>query len=703
MDPGSTFTSGGGSGGPILAQPWRTGWKHRLRKPGRAADAERLSDTSTTDLRETTIEIHELKEPENTHWPLPQTPDTPGESLKRWPETPQPITNEYKVEVILDTFDIVICLVPVALIVKAGLCILANAIDTPHKGPLIDQTSDLTLKLIEFNSQLTTIFTIVFIIIVSSALRRFTLWRAERGATIGQLEQLQSSMSMAGTLKAVWSLRAFTTTSLALIFLWSWYYVGSQASEREYRYQDSGPFQDEHVAFLGSQAISPFEDGSIVNISSVRKTDMTSRYHMYSQFTAGSQGGQTTEAKSITGADIFGNSLTPWFGPERGQSWSKVDIDRDGWLEIKHMSTQPIVSSIGPSLYRQNISNPGLTTDEWVPAKMIGSFTYPTSYFVANCTAPVVSKSSGPAGLTPYLATAFNMSAPASDADAPRRMDYWHWVNATTSLVSSCEMTRQSVTIKAACTAATCKPLQMKLLHTSPRTLFDNDSFAGPFFDSMLLACGTPARPGDFSTFDNDNGLVPLRALLATNASAADPRVAALAAASQFPLSAAVTRFVNTYFAASQMLRYEHDLQASLAVSGSVSLAANADFSFVDLRGAVYEPQHVLSLPWLVADILSNVVLLACAATSFWLRKHTLAPDIFGFVSSLTRDNPHFQLPAGGSTLSGIDRARRMKHVKVKIGDIGSSSGRPGVGRVGIVNAGEMPTTRDLEKGKVYY
>jgi hypothetical protein len=151
------------------------------------------------------------------------------------------------------------------------------------------------------------------------------------------------------------------------------------------------------------------------------------------------------------------------------------------------------------------------------------------------------------------------------------------------------------------------------------------------------------------------------------------------------------------------MLRYEHDFQDALSTNGSIPLSANPDFTYIDIKGAKFEPQHVLYWPWIIADIVSNVILLSAAIFAFWLRKNTLAPDIFGFVSSLTRDNPHFMLPEGGSTLSGIERARRMKHVKVKVGDVGSNAGR-GIGRVGIVYAGDKcDGIKDLEKGRTYY
>lgn len=84
-------------------------------------------------------------------------------------------------------------------------------------------------------------------------------------------------------------------------------------------------------------------------------------------------------------------------------------------------------------------------------------------------------------------------------------------------------------------------------------------------------------------------------------------------------------------------------------------------------------------------DLISCKILLAAALVAFWLRKNTLAPDIFGYVSSLTRDNPHLNLPEGGFTMSGLERARTLRKVKARIADVADENG---VGKVGLRYAG---------------
>ncbi len=61
-------------------------------------------------------------------------------------------------------------------------------------------------------------------------------------------------------------------------------------------------------------------------------------------------------------------------------------------------------------------------------------------------------------------------------------------------------------------------------------------------------------------------------------------------------------------------------------------------FSTVKMKGAPWNPHYVLSIPWIVIDLTSCKILFMAEIAAFWLRKRTLAPEIFGYVSSLTRD-----------------------------------------------------------------
>ncbi|KAE8371190.1 hypothetical protein BDV26DRAFT_299019 [Aspergillus bertholletiae] len=79
---------------------------------------------------------------------------------------------------------------------------------------------------------------------------------------------------------------------------------------------------------------------------------------------------------------------------------------------------------------------------------------------------------------------------------------------------------------------------------------------------------------------------------------------------------------------------------------------------------------YSVSRGWAAVFFISTILLEICAIASIVLKSVTTAPDILGYVSSMTRDNPYIQLPAGGSFLSGPDRARSLQHLPVQIVDV---------------------------------
>ena len=73
---------------------------------------------------------------------------------------------------------------------------------------------------------------------------------------------------------------------------------------------------------------------------------------------------------------------------------------------------------------------------------------------------------------------------------------------------------------------------------------------------------------------------------------------------------------------------------------------------------------------WLVILVVSAAILFIVGMIGMMVRYRTLAPDILGTLSSLTRDNPHVPLPQGGTTLNGIERSRMLFDLRVRIQDV---------------------------------
>jgi hypothetical protein len=72
-----------------------------------------------------------------------------------WPTEPIPLIPNKTDAIVMTIYDGFLIVAPVFLLVKAGLCIIAERIESHryNSGPLIDQGTSLTIFLIRFNSQ----------------------------------------------------------------------------------------------------------------------------------------------------------------------------------------------------------------------------------------------------------------------------------------------------------------------------------------------------------------------------------------------------------------------------------------------------------------------------------------------------------------------------------------------------------------------
>jgi hypothetical protein len=69
--------------------------------------------------------------------------------------------------------------------------------------------------------------------------------------------------------------------------------------------------------------------------------------------------------------------------------------------------------------------------------------------------------------------------------------------------------------------------------------------------------------------------------------------------------------------------------------------------------------------------LIVSMFLLLCVGFSAWLNHNLSTPDILGYVSSLTIENPHFSVPGNpGTFLDGMERAKALGKMKVQVRDV---------------------------------
>jgi len=682
--------------------------------------------------------ITEINSSNNTRNETPSSP-----ALAAWPTRPKPLLLSHTEKVLRALYDIVLILMPVLLVVKTVLVIVAEHLDRFNTGISIDSASFLSRFLVGVNDQLVTLFTIVFVTIISTTVKRYALWRAQAGAYISDLEQLQGSTSLPSTLRLIWSLRSFGLTSVLLAFVWSFYYLGSQAVKLEYRLSDSAPLKWVDAAIQRPDVTSLFSS----NISAVLATNDYSLADLETQSIdisnlnlrfASAIIDSVTNMNPHLGTSNYGplipNNTLASTANDQSSLMDKLHHRFGGWVDTSQQSRNSYMSLVGTPLWMAERYD-GISSGDLVT--VLGSYiVYDTGYLNISCgDALVLPYEAFPNGTIYNSSVSLNLTKTASQFTYSWRgsLDDYNATsldpiakdNATLTMACgygadcfkstmrtvqmTCNITMEYIDMEVNCLTSGCYPQRMRWRNntdqvraTTARTPFDDEAFASALLSNFTLSTG-PQLDLDSPTLLATNYFTNLTYYLQSGLGSAKCGNACLAAASYTienlvytPLSQQLTQGINTYYLLSQsVLTTNYILQPQMDLV--VDHGTDGLFDHVRLHGAIYEQAYRVYWQWIPIDFVACLVLFAAAVWSFWLRVHTLAPDIFGYVSSLTRDNPNLQLPTEGSTLDGLDRARYLKGIKVKIGDLVGDSTE--AGRVGLAPADRI---QRLQKEKVY-
>ncbi|KAH0376426.1 hypothetical protein KCU92_g9790, partial [Aureobasidium melanogenum] len=101
---------------------------------------------------------------------------------------------------------------------------------------------------------------------------------------------------------------------------------------------------------------------------------------------------------------------------------------------------------------------------------------------------------------------------------------------------------------------------------------------------------------------------------------------------------------------------YDDTLPPFLPISSNTTITMNNE---------VYRCNYL----WFSFLLVSSCILLILGSAGTALSHLCNAPDMMGYVSSFTYNNPYMNVPSGGESLGAMERARLLRDVKVKIGD----------------------------------
>jgi hypothetical protein len=609
---------------------------------------------------------------------------TPLQQGKPWTSEPQSLVRRGWFEVVELVFEVVITLIPLVFLAFAGVAARLNGQPQSAWGDQVRRAADLG----------PTVFPIVFAVIVRRMVLEAARWRAQRGAPLGALDELLGSLSIFGTVETQFFLRSCSVTGVLLFALWALSPVGGQASLRLLSVRPSASAGTRSVWYVAKEQA------------------YNSVFSSLSSWTTGSNNVQALFQASLIAPDAVMDGPEDTWGNVRVPYLEKLDgtaADNEGWIPVP--ATNVTYSSLLGLLVVPRLQD----ADD----VQTSHFSVETQYYILDC--PLLSNTSWNALVNGTIRTTPVCSSDmcgsrfgGSQFGFATNASYWERHPQRQNLPPR-DIIWQSWSL-AGYTQIFCS---LALSHVEANVTCSSRSGSG---SAGRRGCGvTQVRqsrrahpPANYTPLDTENTLRnffdkwpdmyrhtragehnPTANFLWSGSGTQLPGTPAALALYELPpdvFSKRLTLAWNTLWQASLAPNYHarglprnDSAFAAAAASGSdgqATPAGQADPSKISLRrGSLYvnattatttraTPRYVCARHWLGLLIVASLALLVSAVLGLVAKYTTIAPDIIGKASSLTRDSRFFALPAGGNTLDGMERARALKRVRVRLQDV---------------------------------
>ncbi|KAF2156613.1 hypothetical protein K461DRAFT_263645 [Myriangium duriaei CBS 260.36] len=651
---------------------------------------------------------------------------------KVWPTKPRRLRPLSVGSVILGIIDVIGAVAPVLFL---ALAIVAKKLDGQ---PILDEHGQMTTlgrRAIQASTLGPTIFPILFAAIAGTALKMVARLLAERGAKLGVLETLVTSRTLFGVVQNQFLMNHVTLIGCLLLVLWAFSPLGGQASLRilafDYRLDNSTT----PVVYMptGPQGW-PAENFTKLDVTTENIMPIT--YPLY---------GSTMAAPM----KIKTSSQDEWFNVKipRQEVVMNSTADSQGWRNVPSyplavqdyatlsgipMGRFPLgqnttsVFSIEYSYTDLNCTNrtffpPG--DQRW--ADMVG-FPYDNSFVGLN--ASTVFQGSGNAELnrTSFWVTFDSRqfdkkdfgknifatprtlifgSEIAAHADTPNEMEEGY----DGVVVRNCTMQQVYLEAMVNCTADNCAVRAMRpslqFAKEDPNVVLYH--FFGYFFSTMF-----PSVLNPLSQVNATQDLFLRGADMPFNTQESLESLPLMWSVDDETFSKRLGVSINTYaqirtspYPLIQGVPPPNDQQwangSSSIWPSSVSEDPGRPARWTTANTTTTVAIFACQPAWFGVLLVSSLVLLSLSVANALLKLTITAPDVMGYVSSLTYDNPFVPLPPGGSVLDAPERSRALYDLRVRIGDVQPESE---VGRIAFAAAdNEGGVVGKLRRERLYY
>ena len=550
------------------------------------------------------------------------------------------------------------------------------------------------------------------------------MWYNSKLTILSQLlEQLMGSQSLAGTIERFFTLGRCNAIGVLILALWLLSPFGSQMTLRLLEFGDSQITSNPQIQYFNTTCPTTYLDcGSSFESASGFDSDQAALTSLMGANILSSQ----TVAKSFV--DTWNNVKIPLLdeisSPNGNLNNPWIDVNENSnlsWASINGIMTQGLPAT-GASTFSLESSylvascpnSIRLPTDN-LPTHLksaginltIQNTTYPWSTNTASWNSMFLDTSIITNNLTNFTIPS-TPTAPLSlifgslignDADSPG-LDSGPNID-----IFSCNLTTAYVEANITCTGPSCKATQLRHSEKDRTSPFSPPFLVNTYKSLLSFIPQSLGLPDDATASAPDQYLLGSNAPLSLSGS-----LYATGGYANVPgpaFARRLTTLLNTAW------------QASLCPYG-IALGSATNFTACQLGvdGPEYTPfatanattmttvpnaVYVTNIWHAVLLLLITALLQLVALGSVALGVVTRAPNVLGFVSSLTRDSPFFAgvVPEGGSGMGGGERARVLGDVRVRLADVRAGEA---VGRVAFVGieGGSGEGMGRLRKGRAY-
>lgn len=559
-------------------------------------------------------------------------------AIKGWPQNPQPLKKKWRKGATL-AGDIAVALLPLLFIVLIIATIHLSNSQISAGGHKVKSATTLG----------PTFFPVMFAAIVGRSLKALASYQVEQGAKLGKLEQMMGSLTIFGTIELQVLLRTFDLFGLALVVLWVFSPLGGQAS---LRLLDTGvqlTMTNKTLRYLNSDSLSILNTGADI----IQELGFLMNALYLSALL-------TPPIGQAASMDTWGNIKIPTI--EKFEQATRSDAN--GWFAVSPENAS-YSSLVG--LPVSGISTAGSS-----------HFSMESHYMSTSCNVSNLTISGNSARAFVVNITG---GSPLDSPLFPYQQRYpdvkpLHLAFGFSSLISNitfipqCILIRSSVESNITCDGRSCGVTHIRRSKFDQRPPGYTPLSFGLAAQALSVSWPTSAirHEGESTPTEYFLSDPSLRGLLTVQTGGVS-----LVGIPADVFSQRVALLLNTYWQCSLAPWYHTGNFPSNESLLSSSSTVDSDLETFNTTIATITNSnniYVCNKMWTSILFVASSALLVFGVYGAIVKHRTRGPQVLGYVSTMTRDNPYINLPPGGCTLDGLERTRLLKDMEVKLRDV---------------------------------